>query len=452
MVQKRLKRLALVSLALLPPSQLAYGQGPHPVVPPGSEGPGQTRPYVWFAKAARPALAHGPGQSTCNTSNPCYYNPGDLWTAYGLSSYQSAGNYGQGITIGIVDAYYNSQTLSDLQNFSSNYSLPLGATSSISCGSTPTVKIVGQNGGSPPSQQLTGWAIETDLDMQWAHAIAPCANLLLVVANSASYSNLFNALKYAAAHADVVSNSYGSGEFHSQNTYDTYLAGSTVPVLVSSGDSGDQAGGDVQYPCTSPYAICIGGTNLATDSLSVRTLESAWNEPSPNGSGGGCSGIESAPSFASNFSKLDCGTKRGVPDVAALADPYSGVMLYLGSNAASQVQGATPNTESCCWGGTSLASPIVAGMIAVMDRALVAAGYSKMNSSLNKNLYGAAGYTPSGTTDTNPPPYGANYQSYFYDVTTGNTAFPSTMYWDRTTGLGVPITNALGNYLVTVVK
>jgi subtilase family serine protease len=355
------------------------------------------------------------------------------------------GDYGQGITIGIVDAYYNSQTLSDLVGFSTAYHLPLSTgTSTITCpGGNPTVTIVSQTGGAPTAAFNSGWAQETDLDMQYAHTIAPCANLLLVTGNSADGSDLFSAVQYAYAHADVVSNSYGGSEAAGEAADDTFFSGSPVPLVFSAGDASDVT----EYPCTSPYATCIGGTNLLTTSNTVRTLESVWYTSSTDGTGGGCSvaGGETQPTYQSSpspgFTTALCGTQRGAPDIAALADPLSGVNIYFGTN----IEGTAG--VYCCIGGTSLAAPLTAGMIALVDQQRVAASKAKLNLSLNTHLYGAASWTPGGT-DVQPAPYGNAYRSIYYDVYSGNEA---NTYWDRVTGLGVPILPSLSNYLVTQV-
>lgn len=438
------RTIALLSFSLL--GQSVYGQTvSYPVVSRDGLQPGFYRPHSWVASPVSSVnLAHGPGQTVCNTTNPCYYNPADLWTAYATSTFQAKHNYGQGITVAIVDAYYNPQTQADLVGFSTFYSLPLGTNpSAITCPTTPAFNIVSQTGGAPTAAFNPDWALETDLDVQWVHAMAPCANIL-VVTTTDNGGTLFDGVQYAYGHADVVTNSWGGSESTDQSSLDSmYLSGTTVPVLFSSGDTPAV----VQYPCSSPYSTCVGGTTLVTTASAFRSAESAWFEPtSPtSGAGGGCSTQEAVPAYQSaGFTAGPCGTLRGVPDIAALADPFSGVPLYLGTN---QVSSAG---VYCCIGGTSLASPLMAGLIANVDSARLAVSKTRLNSNLNQYLYQAAGYTPAGAS-VQPAPYGNSYRSLFFDVFTGNTGFAATTFWDRTTGLGVPLSPALANYLVTVV-
>ena len=448
MVFQVIKSGLLLIVPVIVSSAFAYGQATIlPVVPTTGVAPGEARPYSWVVVPADGTstlnLIHAPGQTTCGTSNPCYYFESDIWTAYGLPPLQSRGHYGQGVTIGIVDAYYDPQIAQNLQNFSTFFHLPLGtASTSVTCSTAPTFTVVNQNGGSPSGVTFNaGWAEEANLDVQQAHAMAPCANIVLIAANSNSDANLFPSVQYAYAHSDLVSNSYGGDEFAGEATLDSYFSSSPVPLLFSSGDTG----GVTAYPCTSPYAVCVGGTHLLTTSTSFRTAESAWftGAGSVGGSSGGCSsGGEVQPLYQTGFTNTPCGAVRGVPDVAALADPYTGVNIALGSN-------VVPTAGVyCCIGGTSLAAPLTAGVLANVDAARVAVGKAKLGSNLTSLLYQAASYSPTGSS-TLPVPYGNAYRSYYFDVFSGNTGFPATMYWDRTTGLGVPSFASLGNYLIT---
>ncbi len=440
-------RLLLAASVVLS-GALAYGQASIlPVVPSDSIGAGEARPYSWVVVPTDGTstlnLVHGPGQTSCGTANPCYYNEGDIWTAYGLPPIQARGHYGQGITIGIVDAYYDPQIATNLQNFSTFFHLPLGtASSTITCSTTPTFTVVSQTGGSPTGVTFNaGWAEEANLDVQQAHAMAPCANILLIAATDNGDSNLFAGVQYASTHSDLVSNSYGGDEFTGEAGFDSYFSGSPVPLLFSSGDTAAVT----EYPCTSPYVTCVGGTHLLTTSTSFRTAESAWftGAGTAGGTGGGCSsGGEVQPPYQAGFTNADCGTVRGVPDIAALADPYTGVDIALGSNIVSTAG------VYCCIGGTSLATPLEAGILANVENARLTAGKAKLGPALNSLLYSAASYSPTGVSSL-PAPYGNSYHSFFFDVFTGNTGHPSTLYWDENTGLGVPTFSSLGNYLIT---
>ncbi len=443
---KAVKNPLLLTVCLVLSSALAYGQAMTvPVVSPGSVGPGEARPYTWVVvpvdDSSTVNIVRGPGQA-CSTANPCYYFPSDLWTAYGLPPLQARGHDGQGITIGIVDAYYDPTIASNLQAFSTDFHLPLGSSSSITCSTTPTFTVVSQTGGSPSGVSFdAGWAVEANLDVQNAHAMAPCANILLIAANSNSFDDLGVGVQYAYAHADLVSNSYGADEFSGETSFDSLYSGSPVPILFSSGD----AGAVTEYPCTSIYTTCVGGTSLLTTAASFRTAESAWFNSGGGGTGGGCSSEVGEPSYQTSFTNPICGTARGVPDVAALADPYTGVTLYVSSNVGYGSTGLY-----CCFGGTSLAAPLTTGVLANVDNARVTAGKSKLGPGLNTLLYQAARYSPTGIS-SQPAPYGSSYRSFYFDVYTGNSGFPATTYWDRTTGLGVPAFASVGNYLITTV-
>jgi subtilase family serine protease len=427
-------KLSLLPAMLISPA--VYGQFSASAVRPASSvQPGYYRPHVWMANQGAIPFAHGPGQTNtqCLTLG-CYYFPTDIRTAYATSSIANS-NGGQGSTVAIVDAFYNSQTASDLASFLAYFPR------AISCTTTPTLTIVSQTGGSPTGIPLdSGWALETDLDVQWVTAIAPCANILLVAANSDSGLNLYTAEQYAYAHADVVSNSWGSGEFSTETTVDTvYLSGNTVPILASSGDAGAQ----LEFPCASPRVTCVGGTRLLETATSFRNLESVWGGiTNDGGTGGGCSLFETIPSYQSGFSNSGpggvCGTARGVPDIAGLADPDTGVAVFLGTNVCSGA-GSEANEPTCpgnilgVVGGTSLASPISAAMIANIDTARAAASKGRLGSNLNTLIYQAA----------------ALYHYRYWDITTGNSGFAATTGWDRATGLGVPLGPGLATYLVS---
>jgi len=421
---KTTKVLILCAVALAFGQSLFAQNRAFPIMP-GPAAPGQARSYAWVMNVVDPAATvHAPGQPACNSSaNACYYQPADLQTAYAIGSIAN-GNGGAGRTVAIVDAYYNSQTSADLDAFSSHFGLP---TCDVGNG---CLTIVNQTGGScsvsgncPNSN--SGWAVETDLDLDAVHSIAPNAKILLVTGYSNSFADLGAAVLYAQANADVVTNSYGANEFSGESSNDSYYSGSTVPILFSSGDTGAVT----EYPCTSIYALCIGGTNLLTTAASFRNVESAWGGPLTNG-GGGCSSQIGAPSFEGALST--CGSARGVPDVSALADPYTGLVTYLGTFAAGGTAGFY------IVGGTSLASPLTAGVIANIDNSRIAASKARLGLNLNALIYQAAGTYP------------APYRYRFYDVTTGTNGFAATASWDKATGIGVILGPALAAYLVSL--
>jgi len=410
--------LLLVSVVMLSLGQSAYAQSANvalPVVPDGSVPYGEARPYLWMMSILDPsAVVHAPGQTNCGPNagqNVCYYFPSDLTSAYATTLIQN-GKGGAGITVGIVDAFYNPQTEADLAAFNTFFGLP-ACTIASGC-----LTIVSQTGGVPTAGFNAGWAQETNLDVQWVHALAPNAKILLVTATTNSFANLGAAVMYAEANSDVVSNSYGAPEFAGESTLDFLYSGSPVPVLFSSGDVGAES----QYPCASIYVTCVGGTHLLSSATHYRTVESAWS-----GSGGGCSIEELAPAYQSGFSTGACNTARGMPDVAALADPYTGAIVRLGTNAS----GGAPGYY--VFGGTSLACPMTAAIVANIDSSRVTAGKTKLGANLAQLVYQGAAM-----------PF---YHYRYYDVTTGTSGFPAVMGWDEATGLGVPMSPSLTAYL-----
>ncbi len=252
--------------------------------------------------------------------------------AYGFSTSASAG---AGKTIALVDAYDDPTAEADLGVFVGQFGLP-ACTTANGC-----FKKVNQNGGTSGLPRAdSGWALEIALDVEWAHAIAPGAKILLVEARSSSLSNLFAAEDYAKTHAQYVSNSWGASEFSSEHSYDSHFSQSGVSFFASSGDGGSQL-----WPSTSPNVISVGGTTLTFNSDGTLASETGWS-----GSGGGCSAYETA-NAAQNTGSVNCGGKRGTPDVSLDADPHSGVSVY----------DSTPYSGSAGWwqvGGTSASSPM----------------------------------------------------------------------------------------------
>src|SRR6185436_8032079 len=252
---------------------------------------------------------------------------------------------GTGKTIAIVDAYDDPTAESDLAVFSSQYGLP-ACTTANGC-----FKKVDQNGGSSYPRKDAGWALEISLDVQWAHAIAPGAKILLVEASSNSFANLLAAEDYAKAHANYVSNSWGAPESSGESGYDSHFVQSGVSFFVSAGDAGLPA----EYPSASPNVISVGGTTLHF-SGSTFTGETGWAD-----GGGGCSAYENATAAQAAFGQygqVGCAGKRATPDLSLDADPASGVSVYDSVRYQGQ-QG---------WfkvGGTSASSPMIAARSAI---------------------------------------------------------------------------------------
>jgi subtilase family serine protease len=287
---------------------------------------------------------------------PTGLSPATIKSVY---SFPTSSTAGAGKTIAIVDAYDDPTAESDLGVFSSQFGLP-ACTTANGCFSK-----VDQTGGTSYPRKDAGWALEISLDVQWAHAIAPGAKILLVEASSNSFANLLAAEDYAKSHAQYVSNSWGASEFSGEASYDSHFAQSGVSFFVSSGDAGLPA----EYPSASPNVVSVGGTTLHFSGGNF-TSETGWS-----GSGGGCSAYENATAAQSNFSQygqVNCGGKRATPDVSLDADPASGVSVYDTTRYQGQSGWFTV-------GGTSASSPMWAGRSAVAG-AVVNSAYVYGNS------------------------------------------------------------------------
>ncbi len=338
------------------------------------------------------------------------YSPAVMRHAYGFDNLP-AGYDGTGTTIAIVDAYNASTIQSDLTTFNAQFGL-----TQFNTAGGPTLKVVNQTGGTSLPANNSGWALEIDLDVEWAHAIAPKANIVLVEAKSASFTDLLTAVDYAARNAKVVSMSWGGGESSAEKTYDAHFKVSGVSFVASAGDSGTGAG----YPSASPYVISVGGTNLQLDASGNRLSEVAWTS-----SGGGISSVESEPGYQTAFGITSTGGKRGTPDISYNADPNTGVAVYSGTNGGWTVVG-----------GTSAGAPQVAGLIALVDQQRTALGKAALStaSTSTSPLYSAAA--------------SAVYSANYYDITSGSNGKSASVGYDLVTGLGSPVANKIVPWLI----
>ena len=218
------------------------------------------------------------------------YTPAQIRAAYGFNnvSFGSTAADGSGQTIAIIDAYNDPNIASDLATFDQTTGIA----------APPSLKIVNQNGGStlPGTDPQQGWEAETALDVEWAHAIAPGANILLVEANSASDTNLFAAVNYAREQAgvSVISMSWGSSDNLANASNDQALSSQYlvtpsghegITFVASSGDQGVPS-----FPAESPNVLAVGGTDLYLTASGAITSETAWTPVTSGGvtySGGG---------------------------------------------------------------------------------------------------------------------------------------------------------------------
>jgi len=281
-----------------------------------------------------PTAAPSGGVSPLVSSDGAPFDPTEIRHAYG---FDNLGYTGSGQTIAIIDAYDDPNIASDLATFDKQFGLP-----------DPIFVKTDQNGGTNYPRYDSGWSTEIALDVEWAHAIAPGAKILLVEANSNSFTDLLAAVDYAKTQASVVSMSWGSREFSGETSYDAHFSGSGVTFVASSGDSG----GVVSWPAVSPNVVGVGGTSLTLNSDATWKSETAWS-----GSGGGVSSVEARPSYQTSLGYK----RRASPDVAYNADPNTGVYVYDNSSGA-------PGTNH--WyevGGTSAGAPQWAAIVALAD-------------------------------------------------------------------------------------
>ncbi|HEV2346710.1 MAG TPA: S53 family peptidase [Actinocrinis sp.] len=336
-------------------------------------------------------IEHVNAKGVTRNATPSGYGPSDLLSAYNLPSGGGAGQ-----TVAIVDAYDDPNAESDMGVYRSQFGLP-ACTTANGC-----FKKVNESGGTSYPKRNSGWAGEESLDLDMVSAIAPNAHVILVEAKTASMADLGTSVNTAVRlGAKFVSNSYGGSESSADTSYDSsYFNHPGVAITVSSGDSGY----GVEYPAASRYVTSVGGTALNRASNARGWTESVWSTSSVEGAGSGCSAYDAKPTW-----QKDTGcSRRTVADVSAVADPATGVAVY-------QTYGAT---GWVVYGGTSVASPLIASVFA-----------------------------DAGTPGTGTYPASDLYAhtSSLNDVTTGATASCSPSYlctavvgYDGPTGLGTP--------------
>ena len=272
---------------------------------------------------------------------PSGYGPSQLQTAYSLPSSTA----GSGATVALVDAYDDPNAESDLAVYRSQYGLP-ACTTLNGC-----FKKVNENGATsplPPTEPPgDDWATEESLDIDMVSAACPLCHIDLVEANSTSLDDLGTAVDAAVTlGAQYVSNSYGTGDFSGESSDDVYYDHPGVAITASAGDS-DYG---VSYPAASPDVVSVGGTSLNSNGSGY--TETVWGSSAGGeGTGSGCSGYETKPSW-----QTDSGcANRTDNDVAAVADPNTGVAVY-------------DTYDQGGWlvvGGTSASSPIIASVYAL---------------------------------------------------------------------------------------
>jgi subtilase family serine protease len=317
--------------------------------------------------------------TTSNTG--CGYTPPEIQAAYGLTALYGQGLDGTGQTIVIVDWCGSPTITGDANAFSTKYGLPALTDSNFAIVNYPGVSYCSAEDP------------EINIDVEWSHAIAPGASILLLVPATADFSDIDSSWLYVIENGagNIVSNSYGSEEIYTsesvlelQNYILEVAAASGIAFNFSSGDDGDFTFDFPQYdppsvsaPADSPYATAIGGISLALTKTNAITWQAAWgtNEtllaesgfvpvPAENfgfdfGSGGGNSVLFKKPAFQSALK----GGFRHVPDISWLADPFTGGVIAI------SVPFTSPELTYTVYGGTSLACPMFSGLWAIANQA-----------------------------------------------------------------------------------
>ncbi len=368
------------------------------------------------------------------------YGPQQIRKAYGIDTLINAGYGGQGKTVVIVDAYQSPTIVADLAAFDQVFGLP-----------DPNLQIVAPDGLTPfdpADANMAGWAQEISLDVQWAHATAPGAKIVLALAKSNNDSDLQSALSYVVDHrlGDVVSQSFGEAEkCYGKNADGTTQPGTTLAaqhriftraaaqgmtVFASAGDSGStelSCDGthsilSASTPASDPLVTSVGGTQLfANPTTGTYQREVVWNEEKTFGpravGGGGFSSVYAVPAFQKSLGSLP---SRGVPDVSYNAAINGGVLVAYSATA--------PAGSFYLFGGTSSGSPQWAGITA--DIAQLNQGSL---GDINPALYQIARKTPGAFRDITKGQNGSG----------GIGGFTAGTGWDAASGLGTPQVGAL---------
>jgi subtilase family serine protease len=347
------------------------------------------------------------------------YTPAQITTAYGFnainftsSSGATIKGDGTGQTIALIEVYHNPNLQAEVDVFSTTYGLP-----------ALKVDVVNQAG----NQTDPGWAGEEALDVEWAHAIAPGANVLVVEASPGKndvdgYNAFVTAVQTAASTkgVSVVSMSLGGDEFTGESSQDSIFGAAGITFIASSGDTGT-----IEWPATAPNDLAIGGTTLQVSDTGSYVSEVGWA-----GAGGGLSTGESEPAYQNAVQSTG---KRSTPDVAFVADPRTGVSVYYISPTSTTGQGKWGSV-----GGTSVGAPAWAGILAIINQGRVLSGQA----------------TLTGATDTLPAIYAlpaSDFNKIAITPYSGNGVTNqaiNTPNYNTQTGLGTPIGLALVTNLV----
>lgn len=389
-----------------------------------------------------------PTYAQCQKAGFLCYSPQEERSAYSLTSLIKKGYTGKRQTIAIIDSFGSPTAWQDLKTFDKGYGLP----------DPPSFKQLAPIGSvpfDPNNSDQVGWAEETSLDVQWAHAMAPDAKIVVLtspVSETQGVQGMPEFLKLEQYgiqhHYKIFTQSWSTTEntlFTPEgkkildgfnNFYKDAVLNHQATFFASTGDSGsanvDVHGNTYQFPtvgfpASSPWVTAVGGTSLYADINGKYRSETTWNDGIGSATGGGVSQYFLTPAYQHSLPASDRAIlkgHRGIPDISSNADPNTGVPVYLGFLG----QG---NTGYYVFGGTSESSPTWAGILADASQY---AGHSITN--LNDRLY-EFGLTSSVR------------KQVYHDVTVGDNSQPpvagynAITGWDPATGLGTPVGSKL---------
>ena len=394
-----------------------------------------------------PALPGYPALSTF-----CY-TPHQLRVAYGVESLIEHGYTGKGQTVVDIVSYGSPFLQQDMNYYDQQFGLP-----------PINIQVINPIGTVPfnlNSKDVQGWVSETELDVQIIHSIAPDAGIVVLTSpvdeteGTIGLPQFLQLENYAISHhlGYIVSQSWGASEvtlkdstsrqeLQQWNTlYEQNTTQQGMTYFSSSGDNGATDYMDLQatklspmattsFPADEPWVTSVGGTTLARNGSTIQ--ESVWNS-NGGASGGGFSSFYPTPSFQQTLPaavQTELNHRRGVPDVAADADPSTGLAIYV-------------DGQWSLAGGTSAAAPLWAGLMAIADQM---AGHPL--GFINPALYKLAN--------------SSHYAQDFHDITSGNNTYvgkgvdvkgyPATTGWDAASGLGTPDAQNLLPDLVATMK
>ena len=361
------------------------------------------------------------------------YTPAQIRAAYDINGVAFDGT---GQTIAIVDAYDDPSIYQALDAFDSQFGLTTSGPTLYNQyePSSSFLTVLNQNGQatSLPSTDPNGlgtdnWEVEEALDVEWAHAIAPGAQIILVEANSQSLSDLMASVAAAASQpgVSVVSMSWGFAEgravFASDEAH--YNSVFNVPGVTFVASTGDYGTADPEYPAFSPNVVAVGGTSLALNANNSYNSETGWGYYSSQAgamiaSGGGISLYEPEPAYQQGVQSTGY---RSTPDVSLVADPATGAWI-------ADPYNLDPSNPFQIVGGTSLSAPAWAGLLALVNQGRAAAGESTLNST--------------SPTDTQQALYMLPQTDYNM-IASGNNGYSAGAGYNLVTGLGTPVANQL---------